>query len=319
MGETTGIEWTDHTFNPWLGCSKVSPACAHCYAEVNRAVVVAEQRVNAPLWGPDSARLKTSESYWKQPYKWNRDALAAGVRRRVFCASLADVFEDRRDLDAHRADLFRAIYDTPHLDWLLLTKRPEKIAELVGRAFNIDKRMEWLLAWLAGNPLPNIWLGTTAEDQAHLDIRAKHLLSVPARVHFLSMEPLLSAVDVSALTNPIDKPRIDWVIVGGESGPKSRPMHPDWARSVRAQCEADGVPFFFKQWGEWSPRYDLEGVFEGTRSRTEVERSDRFRIVNHAGGFGFHGEGAIYMENLGKKAAGSLLDGVSHKAFPVLA
>lgn len=259
MSEETAISWTDHTFNPWSGCAKVSAGCAHCYA----ADLPPAMRRFAE-WGANGTRIPASESYWKEPLKWARKAASAGERRRVFCASVADVFEDRADLDAHRERLWALIKATPGLDWLLLTKRPERMA-----------------AWAQSHDWPaNAWAGTSVEDQRAADERIPHLLRVPARVRFLSCEPLLGPVDLSEWMapssdllpghhwaeclclkiDPSDRPclvceirGIHWVIVGGESGRHARPMHPDWARGLRDQCVAAGVAFHFKQWGEWAP------------------------------------------------------------------
>jgi protein gp37 len=225
-------------------------------------------------------RVVASEAAWREPLKWDRAAAAAGERHRVFCASLADVFEDRLDLRPARARLFEIIRRTPHLDWLLLTKRPGNALKLIGEAARASYTDEddnppcdWLCEWLAGRPPDNIWLGTSVEDQARADERIPHLLRVPAAVRFLSMEPLLSAVDLplrrcdrcgehtrdglacehcgrQSLALPGG---IHWIIVGGESGPGARPIHPSWARSIRDQCGAAGVPFFMKQMNEKDP------------------------------------------------------------------
>lgn len=261
MGADSKIEWTHHTFNPWWGCVKVSPGCAHCYADTFA------KRVGQRVWGPDAPRRFFGDKHWREPLKWNRDAATAGVRRRVFCASMADVFEDRSDLVEPRERLFRLIEQTPHLDWLLLTKRPENIRPM--------------LSFQQAGPIDNIWLGTTVEDQERADERIPHLLAAPAAVHFLSVEPLLGPVNllrrfrvsedttVEPLTGVYEVthepcpnlthgggmqvvpggPRIDWVIVGGESGPGARPMHPSWAVSVVEQCREAGTPCFFKQAG----------------------------------------------------------------------
>lgn len=259
MAQTT-IEWTSgrradgsavpgFTFNPWEGCEKISPACANCYAAER------DRRFHGGNhWGPNSSRLVHGDSYWRQPLKWNRDAAAAGERRRVFCASLADVFEDRPELIEPRRRLFKLIQATPNLDWLLLTKRPENIYSLTYKAidpaddpdcdFNIAGEPNGLEIVSFGELYPNIWLGTTVENQEQADKRIPELLKIPARVRFLSCEPLLSAVDLGfALA------RIHWVIAGGESGPNARPMQIKWARSLRDQCQAAGVAFHFKQWG----------------------------------------------------------------------
>lgn len=237
MGEKTGISWTHHTFNPWMGCVKVSPACANCYAERETL------RWGKELWGSDAPRQVTSDSYWKQPLRWNREAEKAGERRRVFCASLADVFEDRRDLDEHRTRLWNLIEETPGLDWLLLTKRPENVAKLAPSL--------WLpgIATGSGGAWPeHVWLGTTVESQEWANRRIPALVKIPARVRFLSCEPLLGPIDLTPwLGDWQARAAIKWVIVGGESGPRSREMKDEWVRSILAQCKASLVPFFMKQ------------------------------------------------------------------------
>ncbi len=182
-----------------------------------------------PIWGPGSDRKFFEDKHWGEPLRWNKKAKQRNERHRVFCASMADVFEDRQDLEPQRERLWKLIEATPHLDWLLLTKRPQNIQEMLPRVW-ID------------HPRHNVWLGTTCGHQKAADQFIKHLIHVLARVRFLSVEPLLERVR-------LDLTGIDWVICGGESGPKSRPMNPDWARDVRDQCQAAGVAYFFKQWG----------------------------------------------------------------------
>lgn len=232
MGAKTGIQWTDHTFNPWWGCEKVSPACKHCYAETF------SKRLGLPLWGgPDTARRMASEKTWSEPARWNRAAEKAGERRRVFCASMADVFEDREDLLVARARLFFAVCMTPGLDWLLLTKRPEH-ADRLWRLAAHEANGQQGAVWPA-----NVWIGTTAEDQEQADKRIPHLLAIPAAVRFLSVEPMLWPIQIAGLG-------IHWVIIGGESGPKARPFDIDAAADLVAQCRRAGIAVFVKQMGE---------------------------------------------------------------------
>lgn len=237
MGRNSAIEWTHHTFNPWIGCSKVAPECQHCYAEQ-----LMDLRLGKVTWGPSGTRQRTSEHNWRQPIEWNREARAGGARERVFCASLADVFEDclpNNELDEWRKDLWRLIGRCDQLDWLLLTKRPENIRPM-------------LCCSLAG--ARHVWLGTSAGSQASYD-RFVPALPTFARVRFLSCEPMLGPVKLRRSAQ-------DWVICGGESGPHARPMDPDWARSLRDQCQDLGIPFFFKQWGE----HDARGRRVGKKS-----------------------------------------------------
>lgn len=287
MGENSKIEWTRYTFNPWIGCQKVSPGCDHCYAESQNEF----RKWNAAGWGPHAPRKRTSGAYWQQPLKWNREAEAAGVRRRVFCASLADVFDNHGSITSGwHGDLWYLIDRTPHLDWLLLTKRPQNIKGMLPEEYGFP-------AW--GKGWANVWLGTTVENQTEADRRIPALLSVPARVHFLSCEPLLGPIEFSDVSRRSDalqmlgKPAlfgIDWIIAGGESGPAARPMHPDWARSLRDQCQVAGVPFLFKQWGEW----DADALlYTDMNNRCPPPKM-----------------------KVGKKKSGRVLDGVTHDSYP---
>jgi protein gp37 len=234
MAKDSEIEWTHHTFNPWWGCVKLSPACAHCYAESWA------KRVGMDLWGGRAERRFFSEQHWREPLKWNRDAERRGTRARVFCASMADVFEPRRDLDPWRDKLWDLIERTPSLEWLLLTKRPGQLLHVY--------------PWTS-SARDNVWLGTTAENQRWANRRIERLLRVDAKVRFLSCEPLLGAID---LTPWLPKSLIGWVIAGGESGGQARPTHPNWVRSLRDQCRNFDIPFHFKQWGHWSPDVQSE-------------------------------------------------------------
>lgn len=227
----SSIEWTTHTFNPWQGCTKVSPGCLNCYAET------LNHRWGRDNWGKGKPRIRTSESYWKQPLKWNRDA--NGSRQRVFCASLADWLDDEIPIE-WLADLLRVIHETPNLDWLLLTKRPHNFNERIEKAFEFTHGEGWQSLWTQGEAPENVWIGTSVEDQKRSDQRIPDLLKIPAKVHFLSCEPLLSAVALNLHD-------IEWCIVGGESGRGKRPFNPDWARQIRFQCEDAGTAFFMKQ------------------------------------------------------------------------
>lgn len=323
MGANSKIEWTHHTFNPWRGCTKVSDGCKNCYAEK----LSARNPALLGMWGDKGTRVVASESMWREPLKWDKAAKAAGERHRVFCASLADVFEDRPELMEPRARLYRTIEATPNLDWLLLTKRPENANRLMQRA-DIDSRVGESLRVGSHTVWPsNVWLGTSVENQAAADERIPVLLTIPVAVRFLSCEPLLGLVNLfnDGDPHPIQTPRgvvlppgaLHWVICGGESGPNARPMHPDWARSLRDQCVGAGVAFHFKQWGEWVHAVEFDDVFQGTHTKPLPNAGDnQLRVVNHAGGHGFHGDGAIYMRRVGKKLAGRLLDGREWDELP---
>lgn len=237
MGETTGIAWCDMTFNAWIGCAKVSPACEHCYAEAD------DRHWRGGMnWGVKGKRTRTSAAYWRKPVQWDKDAVKAGVRRRVFCASMADVFEDRRDLDPWRKDLWALIERTPNLDWLLLTKRPQQIMPLTPAEWTVDLSSGWP---------PNVWLGTTAENQEQVEKRLTFLTGMRRcyglPIAFVSVEPALGPVD---LRQHLGREHgINWVIWGGESGTSARFAPAHWAEEVRRQCLASRVPFFMKQLG----------------------------------------------------------------------
>ncbi len=225
MGKATEISWTDHTFNPWWGCVKVSPGCENCYA------LTLATRWGHHIWGPakTTPRRLFGERHWTEPYAWDTAAQAAGERRRVFCASMADVFEDHPQIVTSRERLWGIIRGTPSLDWLILTKRPENVAAMLPSGY-----------W------PNIWLGTSTEDQQRADERVPMLLAQRYRVPvmFLSVEPQIGPV---TLERWIDN--LDWIIVGGESGPRHRPFDLEWARSLREECRLSGAAFHYKQFG----------------------------------------------------------------------
>lgn len=362
MSENTKIEWCDHTFNPWEGCQKVGPGCDHCYAEARNRRFGKGVAVN---WGPGAPRRRTSADNWDKPKRWNArpflECRSCGwrgdqpgsvnglvvcpesrcasfdlalARPRVFCSSLADVFDNEVDL-LWRRDLFRLIDNTPNLDWLLLTKRIGNVPIML-RHIGVEKLPE------------NVWLGATIVNQAEADRDIPKLLATPARVRFLSMEPLLGPVDLGrhlwkccgspvpghpgdGWMQPPDPPEccgdhqpvdaLHWVIVGGESGPGARPMHPDWTRSLRDQCATAGVAFHFKQHGEWAPG---SGDFGAGRFETAAIARDG-RVV--AGGYDASAyptgsaaaDGWEMVQRAGKRAAGRLLDGCTHDEFPATA
>lgn len=390
MGTHTTIEWCDHTFNPWRGCSHAKlpggsdhPGCAHCYAE-------AMSRRNPAVlgrWGGGGTRVVASKEQWKAVTRWNKRAAERGVRELVFCASLGDIFEawdgpvlnaagdrqydDRRGgwsaeygdkygrrlcltLDDVRRRLFRLIDHTPHLDWLLLTKRPENVRLMIPdytyhacvtgdcphetqadcEAVASDRKYR-----------ENVWIGTSISDQPTADVLLPELLKLRdlAPVLFVSAEPLLGPVDLGGIGRNVDGwpainaltgerradrgpatrdengPRLDWVIVGGESGPHARPMHPQWARDIRDQCCASGVPFFFKQCGEWRPPTDGE-EYDTTLGRQG--KPPAFLVSRDGNVHCFYPAGttpeALYqaMLRVGKAKAGRLLDGREWNQFP---
>lgn len=250
MARHSDISWAPATWNGWIGCEKLSPACDHCYAEA------LARRYGWAKWGKDEPRRRTSEEYWKQPLRWQVEASRTGQRLRVFAFSLADWAEDRRDLDPWRTDFFDLIEATPDLDWMLLTKRANCLTRLLPS--------KWL-----ETPRSNVWLGVTAENQRRADERIPELLRVPAVVHWVSAEPLLEAINfrpwlreacdcfVPALDGAgqhspacaVFNVGLDWVVVGGESGAGARRMELSWARDILEQCRAREVAYHFKQKG----------------------------------------------------------------------
>lgn len=261
MAETTEISWCDCTFNGWIGCTKVSPACDHCYAARDN-----ERRKWVDGWGPGVPRRRTSEANWRQPLRWNRKAEQTGERPRVFCSSLADVF-DNEVPGAWRCDLFNLIRQTPNLRWIILTKRIGNARKMLPDNF--------------GPALyPNVGLMATLENQEVWDRDFPKLMALPAAWRGVSAEPLLGPIDMAPLVSQLGTP--EWMIVGGESGPLARPMNPDWARALLAQCRIFGITFHFKQWGSNIPDGEIKG---------------RYRRVP-------------------KAVAGCSLDGVTHKHFP---
>ncbi len=291
MAENTHIEWAHHTFNGWIGCTKVGPGCDHCYAEA-----LATTRLGVP-WGPGQPRRRTAESTWHQPRRWNNRAAKLGLRYRVFCSSLADVFDNEIDA-SWRTDLAQLIRETPHLDWLLLTKRIGNVPDMLLAMFDAD--------------LPtNFRVGATIVNQPEWDRDSHKVAQVSVIVGkqrvFLSMEPLLGPVNFEGLGRYRLKSIVGQVIVGGESGPHARPMHPYWARTIRDQCATAGVPFLFKQWGEWVP-----GGHPAALAIAPLTMAGAAKAMTEGGQFP-DGQSCW---NVGKKAAGRLLDGVQHDGYP---
>lgn len=398
MAKKTQISWCDSTFNPWVGCTQISPACDHCYASAQM-----DTRLGRVKWGAGQPRKVTSEANWKMPLRWNKHAFweclcgwrgadserperylpggseapccpacgsvsgFAAARRRVFCASLADWLDNEVPVQ-WLWSLLNTIRLTPNIDWLLLTKRIQNWFRRIdharmmcvmmiedGATGDLLEKAEamrtWLAAWLDGNPPANVWLGATICDQPEADRDILKLLPVPARVRFLSIEPLLGHVELNGheysvapglgegvdwLTGVISQhseifggdtspwlardlyefpkdarePRIHWVICGGESGPGARPMHPDWVRSLRDQCANAGVPFHFKQWGEWLEMdcaREILGDDDPRLTDGQRRRGGRARLTVL--------DREVFVR-CGHRDAGRLLDGVTHDGFP---
>ena len=235
MAEKTGISWTDHTFNLVWGCDEVSPACDNCYARVFA------HRLGYDVWGKDKPRKTFGLKHWNQPLKWNKAAEKLQVRKRVFCSSMCDVFENHPTVIQELEKLWPLIKQTPWLDWQLLTKRPARIKRHLPN--------DW------GEGYDNVWLGTTIESNDYIG-RANHLKSFPAKVRFISYEPALGPLD------QLDLNGLHWIIYGGESGPHRRPENLQWARDIKDRCEKEGVAFWFKQQSSLKPGTDphLDGI-----------------------------------------------------------
>lgn len=375
----TPIEWADHTFNPWIGCTKVSPGCANCYAEAMNT------RFKGGNWGKGAPRRRTSPANWHQLLKWDQtkhctncdkpaprwatvcDARGCAHyefrRPRVFCASMADWLDKEVPIEWF-IELMALVQVCENLDFLLLTKRPENFKRrfelaVFGPPPAVDfeelsdqygrNPAYFMRTWMDGTEIPgNVWIGATVEDQARATERIPALLNIPAKVRFLSVEPLLGPIRLpvsnhqcnpcsgtgrlrtSGRSSCIDcngrgftqtmgrgAHTIDWVICGGESGPKARAMHPDWIRVIRDQCAALGVPFFFKQWGEYLVEYDRNKHDPNWQRVAEMD-GRRGHWINAAGGQGFHGDRVHFAERVGKKKAGRLLDGAEHNEFPAV-
>ncbi|MGH3191765.1 MAG: DUF5131 family protein [Streptosporangiaceae bacterium] len=293
MGANTGVEYVKHSFSPWWGCSRVSPGCAHCFAEALAA------RWGNDLWHLHGPRRVVSEGQWREPLKWNREAERDGMRARILCGTMCDVLEDHPDVGAARIRLFQLIEQTPWLLWFLFTKRPG----------NANAMIPW------GNSWPdNVGLVTSVENQDYADERVPLLLGTAAPVKGLSVEPMLSPVGFSSLACPWcagtgrqpgqggdtgvcgrcggigrGPGLLDWIIIGGESGSKARPMHPQWASDLYRQCQGS-VPVWFKQWGSWGPaewapsRADGESCEDYKARATATAATHSYPVTAHLNG-----------------------------------
>ncbi len=358
MADHSAIEWTDASWNPLRGCSRVSTGCQHCYAE----------RVAARFSGPGqpyeglihaatsgwNGRVRLVPGVLDQPLRWKRP-------RRIFVNSMSDLFHESMSNEAIAA-VFGVMAAAPQHTFQILTKRPARMLEWFAWHKQAARQGEWewqpwrvceeaaielipgLPAIGANQPWPlrHVWVGVSVENQAAADERIPLLLQCPAAVRWLSCEPLLGPInfrwtpyahqaanqpypaylEARGSVNEYEALRlIDWIVAGGESGPDARPMHPEWARSLRDQCTAAGARYFFKQWGEWAPHQVVTGGDLGGSVR-----SGRVRIVHHRGqtdvevseATGGHSTlpGSRYMARVGKRAAGRLLDGAEHNAYP---
>ncbi|MCB1476593.1 MAG: phage Gp37/Gp68 family protein [Rhodobiaceae bacterium] len=382
MAEHSHIEWTDATWNPVTGCTVLSPGCTNCYAmklagtrlqhHPSRAGLTTMTKAG-PVW---NGKVRFNEEWLTQPLRWKRP-------RMIFVCAHGDLFHE--DVPDEWIDkVFAVMALCPHHIFQVLTKRSARMRAymssrrairriydtvcdmvldgdaagvLIAPGTNPDLAPAGKRIFLDRWPLPNVWLGVSAEDQTRAFERVPHLLQTPATTRFLSAEPLLGPLELYAVERPpseIDRrltgqelidfywcdaltgqrgamfkngsvreaagdfgPKLDWVIVGGESGPGARPMHPDWARSLRDQCADAGVPFFFKQWGSMATVYDRDADDPDWRECDKIaRRTPNGRWLNLAGGHGFHGDRVVRVTPVGKKIAGRLLDGVEHNGMP---
>jgi len=322
MGASTGIEWTDATWTPvrarhkvtgkigWF-CEHVSPGCINCYAEgINLRL---GSGVRFRRQDRDQVEIFLDEKMVLLPLRWKKP-------RRIFVCSMTDLFADFVT-DEMIGQVFALMARCPQHTFQVLTKRAQRMREFVERSNPYDRTTalaqlhagDWNEAAAQLWPLPNVWLGVSAEDQVRADERIPPLLQTQAAKRFLSAEPLLGRLDLRCIA-PTDSgyinalssstgPNLDWVIAGGESGREARPMHPDWARALRDQCQAAGVPFFFKQWGEWAPTPSSN---KSSREMKVKERGACPAVLSPAGD----------VVRVGKTAAGAMLDGVEHREFP---
>jgi protein gp37 len=355
MGETA-IEWTQHSWNPVVGCSVVSPGCTNCYAMRQAARI--ERMGGAPHYAGLTRASKAGPVWTGRMALAPEHVLLEPLRRRKpttwFVNSMGDLFhEDVPDAWIDR--VFAVMALAPQHTFQVLTKRADRMREYLSNPLRLNEielaaerirpsqgtpfSPKWVFRW----PLPNVWKGVSAEDQRRADERIPDLLATPAAIRFVSAEPLLGPIDFTYLRAdsllPLDAltglhsdcegavpgvidnpdPKLDWIIVGGESGPDARPMHPDWARQIRDQCAAAGTAFFFKQWGEWGAitAYTAPGNAGSLEKYTVTSSSDRRQVgerVWHAG----HGPhcSATVLRRVGKSRAGRLLDGATHNAMP---
>lgn len=338
MSKDSSIEWTEHTFNPWWGCTKVSEGCVHCYAEsFAKRTGFSATGSKFTIWGDTARRRFFGEKHWQEPLKWQAEAAKLGVMHRVFCGSMCDIFEEQVSLAPDdfaamafaRVRVLGIVKHTPNLLWLFLTKRIENAAALLPPQ------------WQGGNWPRNVIVGVTIENQKRLDERMPHVAGfkrefVGASV-FASCEPLLSSLEWDFRPGRYWLQYLDWVIGGGESGPGARPMHPDWIRKLRDDCANRDdmgrpwpLPFLLKQWGEWAPKQVFSGI-------SEWDKAPAHGLVYARGGFdsvtgrdmpdpefGLRAcdldgnDGAAAIARIGKSAAGRTLDGRTHDGIPML-
>lgn len=356
MADGTKIEWTDATWNPITGCSVVSPGCTNCYAMKLAGTRLKNHQTReglttvskaGPVW---NGQVRFNKGMLLDPLRWKRP-------RMIFVCAHGDLFAENVP-DEWIDQVFAVMALAPHHTFQVLTKRPERMRAYLTRAagdgcqdvrnhlaWDVTAKVMnfWYPAWKSEGidgphrsrgigaftvwPLPNVWLGVSVEDQKRADDRIPVLLETPAAIRWISAEPLLGMLDIRRHIEMahldselgLSNPGIDWVVAGGESGPGARPMHPDWARSLRDQCAAVDVAFLFKQWGEYLPAIDRDREDPDWRrdySHTYADDQPDMAWLNIDGGCGFHGARFHVMQRVGKRVAGRLLDGVEHNDFP---
>ena len=342
MADGTHIEWADATWNPITGCSVISPGCTNCYAmrmagtrlrdHPSRKGLTVDSKAGS-VW---TGETRFNDQWLDEPLRWRKP-------RRIFVGAHTDIFHESVP-DAWLDQIFAVMRMTPQHTYQLLTKRPERMRDYIRDRFRLSPEIMDFYRQ-PGEPLaegwqflPNAWLGVSIEDQARADERISILLDTPAAIRWVSAEPLLGPVNLEAYLGAVcthedgyvewdtnatvcreceETNLLDWVVAGGESGPGARPMHPDWVRQIRDDCAAAGVPFLFKQWGEWAPILDRDRDDpEWQRCSQVVREHPKGRWLNLAGGHGFHGECVHYFDHVGKRATGRTLDGVIHDAYP---
>jgi protein gp37 len=312
MADKTGIEWTEATWNPITGCSKVSQGCKNCYALREWPRMAGNP--GTVYFGREFTDVRCHPERLDQPIRWKRP-------RRIFVNSMSDLFHEQVP-DEFIAKVFEVMWQAKQHTFQILTKRPERMLDWISKSL-----------YLCNDPLPNVWLGVSIEDQASADERIPLLLETPAAVRWISAEPLLGPVDLGlfgtlprtiAPNYTIAYEMLRWVVVGGESGNRARPMHPDWVRNLRDQCIAADVPFLFKQWGEWVPRSSCYHTFEDGLSCSDYDPGAqqwpciRLTEAGHDGSRleNIDGGDDAYMQRVGKKMAGRRLDGRTWNEYP---
>lgn len=314
MSAGTTIEWTDTTWNVVSGCTRVSPACDHCYIERTPPLRMARRRFDKPGVGGSTGILRHEERMF-QPFHWRKPL-------RVFVCSLADLFHDDVP-ELTIAKVWATMARTPKHTYQVLTKRPARMRALLS-SHDFQLAVETICGHEVQWPLLNVHGGVTAENQKWADARIPILVETPLAVRWVSVEPLLNSVHLAAVLGSAWR-LIDWVVVGGETGPKARPMNPRWALSLRDQCAIAGIPFFFKQWGDWAPAPwkgpgGATHAFTGGLYREDGEWAENFMELGHSPTSLERDEnapaGACGMRKVGKKAAGRELDGRTYNEYP---